>query len=281
MLEGNVSVVVPTRNSAEFLEACLRSIRSQRYGDLELIVVDNSSTDGTPSIARCYADTVITAGPERSAQRNLGARHAQGKYLLFVDSDMVLDADVVEQCVGQLQSHPDCAAVIIPEVSCGDGFWARCKALERSCYLGDDSIEAPRFFARTAFDSIGGFDETLNGPEDWDLARRVRSVGATCRVPAFIHHMEGHLTLTETMHAKFYYGLTMGRYLRKHSGGTVQRQLMPIRAAYLRHWKRLLRDPIHLGGFAVMKACEIAAGATGAVVGLRRDAAGRSSGGAS
>jgi arabinofuranan 3-O-arabinosyltransferase len=166
-------------------------------------------------------------------------------------------------------------------VSSGEGFWARCKALERSCYLGDDAIEAPRFFRRTAFVSIGGFDEALIGGEDWDLARRVRRTGAICRVPAVIHHMEGRLTLPETMRAKFYYGQTIGRYLRKHPAGSVRSQLMPIRAAYVRHWKRLLRDPVHLGGFAVMKACEIGAGAMGALVALRRDAAGRSSEGAS
>lgn len=275
-----VSVIVPTRNSAEFLELCLQSVRAQSHADLELIVVDNSSSDDTPSIARRYADTVLTAGPERSAQRNRGAGLARGAYLCFVDSDMVLEADAIDQCVRQVQTDPDCAGVIIPEVSTGEGFWARCKALERSCYLGDDAIEAPRFFTRAAFDAAGSFDEALIGGEDWDLARRIREVGAICRVPATINHLEGRLTLTETMRSKFYYGQTMVRYVRKHSAGSVMGQLSPLRGAYLRHWQRLLRDPVHLSGFAVMKACELGAGALGAAIALRRDLTKPSSGGA-
>ena len=68
-----VSVVVPTRNAARTLDACLRSIRSQTYGRVELVVVDNHSLDATPEIARRYVDAFETSGPERSAQRNRGA----------------------------------------------------------------------------------------------------------------------------------------------------------------------------------------------------------------
>src|SRR5438093_11547332 len=90
-----VSVVVPTRNSAPFLDVCLGSIRAQTYPAVELIVVDNHSSDNTLSIARRWTDRVFTQGPERSTQRNYGARQAAGEYLLFVDSDMVLSAKVV------------------------------------------------------------------------------------------------------------------------------------------------------------------------------------------
>src|SRR5437868_1519424 len=129
-----VSVVVPTRNSAETLESCLRSVREQSHPSVELIVVDNHSSDATIPIASAVADTVVTAGPERSAQRNVGARQSRGDYLLFIDSDMELDVGLVAECVS-LASR-GLAAVVIPEVSFGEGFWGSCKGLERSCYVG-------------------------------------------------------------------------------------------------------------------------------------------------
>ena len=90
-----VSVVVPTRNNRRTIEACLQSVRAQTYSAIELITVDNSSTDGTDEISRRIADVATTAGPERSAQRNLGFELARGEWVLWLDSDMVLPPTAV------------------------------------------------------------------------------------------------------------------------------------------------------------------------------------------
>jgi len=267
-IKPTVSVIVPTRNSARFLEPCLRSIELQTYPSVELIVVDNHSTDDTPALARQYADRVLARGPERSAQRNHGAREARGTYLLFVDSDMVLDRQVVNQCVEKMETCPSCIAVAIPEISVGEGFWAQCKALERSCYVGEEAMEAGRFFAREAFERAGGYDEGLAAFEDWELSQRMGANGTICRATGPIHHMEGRLTLAEAIQTKFYYGRWAGRYLRKHSGTAARRQFAPIRGAYIRHWRTLIADPPHLAGFIVLKSCELIAGGLGAIVGV-------------
>ena len=94
-----VSVVVPTRNSARTIEACLRSILDQRYARIELVVVDNDSTDGTWDIAQGLADAAIRGGPERSAQRNAGVARSGGEFVLWIDSDMILAPEVV-RCAG-------------------------------------------------------------------------------------------------------------------------------------------------------------------------------------
>jgi len=263
-----VSIVVPTRNSAGTLSACLTSVASQSYSSIEALVVDNNSTDGTLDVARTFTPMVYTQGPERSAQRNRGAHAANGSYLFFIDSDMVLAPDVIEQCVRMAVSDPAIRGIVIPEISVGDGFWARCKALERSCYVGDPTIEAARFFDRTVFESLGGYDEALTGPEDWDFSQRVARIGRLGRIDAYITHLEGHLTLGETMRSKYYYGKTMGAYMRKQPGSAA-RQLQLVRPAFIRHWRRLLAHPLLTTGMVVMKAGEFAAGGAGLLLALR------------
>ena len=257
-----VSVVVPTRNSAKTLEACLASIRGQTYSAVELIVVDNFSFDATPDIARRYAHVFEQAGPERSAQRNRGAQLASGAYLLMIDSDMVLGERIVGDCVDAALSE-GAAAIVIPERSVGDGFWAACKALERSCYVGDETVEAARFFVKSSFEEHEGYDEEMTGPEDWDLPARMRAGGARIsRIDAEIVHLEGALTLRDTMAKKFYYGRQLGPYLSRHPA-LARRQLFPLRRAFIRQRGRLVRRPLLASGMLFMKTAELTAGALG------------------
>jgi glycosyltransferase involved in cell wall biosynthesis len=257
-----VSVIVTTRNSATHLEKVLRSIRRQTYTDIELIVVDNRSTDTTLSIAKRHTDHVIDAGPERSAQRNRGVAFSSGQYVLIVDSDMVLDPDVVSDCVRTLRDTA-ATAVVVPEDTIGIGYWAACRALERSCYAGDESIEAARFFTRESFVRYGGYDERLHAAEDWDLPARMRKDGARIvRASTLIHHLEGRVRLGPHLRKKYYYGRSFGLYMRRHPA-LAARQLTVIRPAFLRHWRQLAAYPRISGGILVLKTAEFVAGGLG------------------
>jgi glycosyltransferase involved in cell wall biosynthesis len=257
-----VSIVVPTRNSDWTLAACLRSARAQTHSPIELIVVDNNSTDGTHEIAAELADRVLSGGFERSAQRNLGARQAQGRYVLFVDSDMLLAPDVVAACVA---AAANAEAVVVPERSVGSGFWTACRALERACYLGDETIESARFFDRETVLRAGGYDEALSAGEDWDLhARVVANGGRVSRAASTIDHDEGRLSLRRLAAKKFSYGRSLSRYAVKHPS-LARRQLVLVRPAFVRHRRTLAQRPFLLAGIAVMKLTEFAAGAAGAL----------------
>jgi glycosyltransferase involved in cell wall biosynthesis len=262
-----VSVIVPTRNSASHLRDCLLSIRHQSHPEIELIVVDNHSQDATAEIARDLADAVLTAGPERSAQRNVGAHAARGHYVFFIDSDMILESEVVAEAIAYVRSG-EAEAVIIPEISFGKGFWARCKTFERSFYTGDDTIEAARFFKSDAFFEVGGFDETMPpGPEDWDLHEHFRLRNEHIpRTEAFIHHDEGELRLGELMQKKFYYGKGMPDYLRKHPA-RARSQLRVVRPAFVSQWRELTANPTTAAGTLLMRVCEFGAGAAGFLAG--------------
>lgn len=100
-----VSVIVPVYNCAEYLPACIESILSQTHSDLQLILVDDGSSDGSGAICDRYAasDSRITLVHQEnrgvSAARNAGLDRAAGEYLLFVDSDDLLDPRTLEAAV--------------------------------------------------------------------------------------------------------------------------------------------------------------------------------------
>ncbi len=207
-----VSVIVTTRNSAQTLELCLSSIISQTTRDIEIIVVDNNSTDQTIEIAKKYTDRILQHGPERSAQRNLGAKKAQGKYLLFLDSDMELSPHVIEEILAEYEGGA--IGIYIPEIIKGNTLWAQIRTFERSFYNGTP-IDAVRAVAKEVFTFIGGFDETLTGPEDWDFDKRVRMKGNTSIIHAPLYHHEEAVTLTSFIEKKLYYAKDFTRYREK------------------------------------------------------------------
>jgi glycosyltransferase involved in cell wall biosynthesis len=255
-----VSIIVPTKNSSEFLDQCLESIKNQTYKNIELIVVDNNSTDNTKEIANRYTKLVFNKGPERSSQRNFGAKKSKGKYLLFIDSDMILTPKVVEECVNK-----NAKAIIVPEISIGEGFWAKCKALEKQCYIGDDTIEAARFFDKSLFWKSGAWNKDMIAAEDWDLTNRIRELTNIGRINSLIKHNEGRISLIQTLKKKYYYGQRLKPYLEKNKKKAKQ-QYKLIRPAYIRNWRLFLKDPIHGFGFIIMKVCEFGAGGLGYIL---------------
>lgn len=211
----SVAVVVPTRNSARTLDACLKSIKMQEY-PCALIVVDNHSDDRTLEIANKWADIVLTCGPERSAQRNAGAAATAAEIIGFIDSDMILSTQVVTEAVEAIRSGA--VSVVVPERSIGHGFWSEVRAFEREFYQGSNAMEAPRFFLRSVFNQVGGFDEEITGPEDWDLGIRVDKVGVKDRIKAGIDHDEGYVHYLDACRKKAYYAPGIAYFIRKYKG---------------------------------------------------------------
>ena len=251
-----VTVVVPTRNSERTLDACLASIRRQTYTALELVVVDNSSTDATLDIAQRLAHQVLTHGPERSAQRNHGWRAGRGDIAIFIDSDMILEPGVVSEAVALL-ADARTGSVVIPERGTGIGYLARCRALEKELYLGCRDVEAARAFRRDALVEVGGYATEFASVEDWDLADRVEALGwQVARTQSFIWHDEGRVRLGAAFRKKRYYGRTMTAYL----GDRCQRRLGRPGAWNVR---LLARTPHYTAGLAVLKGVEAAGIAAG------------------
>lgn len=257
-----VSVLVPTRNSAKYLRLCLESIRNQDYSPIEIIVIDNDSTDGTVSIAEELADEVLTWGPERCAQLNKGAKIARGKYLYRVDSDFVLSPEVVKEAVRACQSGAD--AVAVHNDSDGTvSYWARVRQFERAMIKFDTLIVGARFFSRDAFESVGGFDESMVAGEDYDIHNRLLRRGfRIAAIEASELHLGEPTTLWEIADKSFYYGRTIGRFISKNGSRGVA-QLSPFRGAMIKNWVRFLREPTMALGYIIMITVKYGAGTLG------------------
>jgi glycosyltransferase involved in cell wall biosynthesis len=246
-----VNVIATTKNEEKNIENCLKSIKSQTYPQekIEIIVVDNNSTDRTKEIAARYTEKVYNFGPERSAQRNFGVEKASGKYILYLDADMRLSERVIEECVSKCENE-GCSALYIPEKIIGKGFWIMVRDFERSFYNGT-CIDAVRFIRRDKFLEIGGFDENLTGPEDWDFDRRIREVGKVEIIKSPIYHNEGEFSLKKYLNKKAYYSRAFNKYINKwgKNDKIVKKQLgfwYRYFGVFVENekWKRLLRYSI-------------------------------------
>lgn len=256
-----VSFIIPTKDSGRTIERCLESCRRQAHDHVSIIVVDNNSADATLEVAKRLADTVLTVGPERSAQRNAGAGASDADVIVFVDSDMILGDRIAAEAASLLQADEAVGAAVIPEYSVGRGYLARCRALERRINVGDPAVEAARIFRRSAFEAVGGYSEQLTGPEDYDLPDRIKDAGwKISRIDDSIQHDEGRISLIHLFRKKRYYGRGVGRYLR-----TRERSL--VRWSYWGKAWMLQREPWLVPGLLVLKVVDLVGIATGVVDG--------------
>lgn len=209
-----VSVVVSTKNEEENLADCLESIMDQSYpaDRIEILVIDNNSTDKTVKIARRYTDKVFKKSGGRSVQRNYGFYKSRGKYILWLDADMRISSNLIEQCVLKIKDN---IALYLPEKIESKGLFGRIRNFERSFYFGT-CIDSPRFILRSALMKIKGFDPSLYAGEDWDMDRRLSQLGKFKLIKtAYIRHDEKKSNLIKYLIKKRYYSRGLKAYVKK------------------------------------------------------------------
>ncbi len=184
-----LSVVIPAYNGEEFIAEALESIRQQRYEPIEIIVVDDGSTDGTeravvgrPGVR--YVSQAHTGGP--AAGRNRGIKESAGEIIGFLDQDDLWPADKLGLQIPRLVNDESLDVVLgrtqMLHLRNGAGggreFEARTKPV-------DYMMVSSALFRRTAFDKVGLFDQTLTYfGDDLDWFIRARESGAVvCQSP--------------------------------------------------------------------------------------------------
>jgi glycosyltransferase involved in cell wall biosynthesis len=179
-VDPDFSVVVPTYNEAFYLESTLQSVRDQDFrGSVELIVVDNNSTDATAQIARDYADLVLyyTDMQGASAARQRGAERSRGKYLAFLDAGTVLSPNLLSEAVCSLQAGyvGGRAPIRIADDSFG-ARWMEGIANGWHRFVGPTFIPF-LYCVREVFVRAGGWDLQCARAEEVRLQQRMRRLG--------------------------------------------------------------------------------------------------------
>jgi glycosyltransferase involved in cell wall biosynthesis len=264
-----ITTIIPTKNSGRTIRKCIESIQnSGRQDGVRIIIVDNNSTDQTCVIARMLGATVVNGGPERSAQRNIGALSASSEYLLFVDSDMEFTSRVLDECAKAVDAGVD--AAVISEITVGSGYWANVRKLERASYFGDSLYEAARLFRKSSFLKLGGYDLTLTGLEDYDIQARIEEArfNVTHLGAPILHHEEA-FNVKDHLMKKYYYASKSRVYLSKYPRRSIA-QFFPLRRTYLKRESPVLHDPSAFVGVIFLKVAEVLVASFAVILGPGR-----------
>ncbi len=257
-----ISIIIPARNEEKNIGRLIESIKNQTYKqslplsgkNIETIIVDDGSTDKTAEIAKKLGVKVfLRTHLERSAQRNFGAAKAKGKYLVFLDADMELTPKVIEDALKMVDKYK---LLIIPERTVGNNYVAKIRNFEREMYMGDVSIEVARFFDKKVFQEFGGYDLELTGPEDYDLPYRISQKYKIGRSHEYILHHEENATLKKLLSRKYYYGRHGAVYAKKHPELITKQGNLLFRKAYLKNWKKFVKNPLLGTSFIIVRTLE-------------------------
>ena len=163
-----VSVIVPCYNGAAFLEEALRSALGQSYPEVEVVVVDDGSTDSSAEIARRFPVRYIRQENRGlSEARNAGIRESKGSYLVFLDADDRLKRRAIETGLEALALRPDCALTVGDHVFiAADSSYLADSTKEHHLHCHYEALLKSNFiemissvlFRRSIFDEVGGFD---------------------------------------------------------------------------------------------------------------------------
>ena len=191
-----VSVIVPVLNEEKHINALLSSLVSQSYpvNDMEWILIDGGSSDGTLDIIREYADRyplILLESDSKGTPHslNMGIRNSKGRYIVRLDAHTIYPPDYIERCVWYLDNtEADNVGGRVETVAEGFTGSAIAKMLSSRFGVGGSEfrtsgrsgyVDTVPFgaFRREIFDRVGLFDETLLRSEDNDLNSRIRRSG--------------------------------------------------------------------------------------------------------
>lgn len=230
-------MLVPVRDDTRGIEGLLGSVPAEDYSQVEVLVNDDPRS--LESLDACIARfssqglrvRLLRTNVTRAKGRIDAATEASGDIVVHLDADMELTSGLVDEVIALVDGGAD--AIVIPEVSFGTGYWARCKVLEKRCWLGDEDVEAARAMTVKAYWAVGGHDPAMVWSEDKDLDIRLRELPANmARTKAVLRHDERHPHFLTSVRKKARYATTASLFSEKHPGA-FRRQRNPTRIAIL------------------------------------------------
>ncbi len=197
MNAGRISVVMPVFNGERFLGEAIESILAQDDSPLEILVVDDGSTDGSAAVAQSFGGPVRVirqANAGHVVARNRGILAARGEYVATLDADDLFSPDKFALQVGRLDRHPEIDIVVgqLSYLRPADGEGGEVAFVEHL----DNHLSlsfGTCLFRREVFDRVGLGDETMPFADDWDWFMRAREA----RIPLLVHR---HVVLHYRLH---------------------------------------------------------------------------------
>ncbi len=221
-----VSVVIPIVPNDNHIADCIEHVKRSSYQNYEFLIINE--------------------GKERSYQRNVGIKNAKGKYLLWLDSDMMISPMLIEECVTMMEKGYY-VGLYIPERIVTKGWFGKLRNWERQFYTGT-LIDVMRFTRLPA----PLFDESLHGPEDSDWERKIHGPRGLI-INSFDHHDK--IGLIGYLRKKAYYAKCLNKYKKNNPGDKVLTFKYRCIQVFIEHgkWKKFISEPhMAIGVIALM-----------------------------
>ena len=197
-----VSIIIPAYNAEAYLAECLESALGQSHPAVDVILVDDGSSDGTLAIARRHAGVEVLAKQNGGAAsaRNLGLRHASGAHVVFLDADDRLHPDALARHFANGAGNPGVAMVVgAGRVIDASGAVRSERPLASAMFdrpeqVALDLVPCPSqcMYRRSVLLETGGYNEDMFGAEDSDLNLRVMAHGAILTHPEIVFDYRVH-----------------------------------------------------------------------------------------
>lgn len=236
-----ISIIVPTFNSEETLDLCLRSIEKQTYHDIETIVIDSFSNDKTEEIAKRYRCRFYQVSGFQSRAKNYGAEMANGKYVLFLDSDEGLLPKTVERCA-EICEIRESVIIMLRRRDVGHNFWSRCYCIWHN--LHRKANFHMRFFKKSLFSRLK-YNEALLLGDDVDLIRRAdKDMVAYLKETGILHYRK---SLKQQIIHSWRLGKKSSAFYVRHPFNSRRKRIKRMEA-HIRLLKTLKNEPAYFLG---------------------------------
>lgn len=186
-MDANISVIIPTHNRSELLARAIRSVLDQTYNQVEIIVVDDASTDNTKSVVESFRAANIKyirheTNMGGSASRNTGIKNASYEYIAFLDDDDEWLPEKLEYQMGRFIDSEEAGAIYTGflKVDAKSGKIINITIPKKRGYIFEDLLirnvvgtTSTVIVKKALFDKVGLFDERLRASQDADMWRRL------------------------------------------------------------------------------------------------------------
>jgi glycosyltransferase involved in cell wall biosynthesis len=229
-----VAVIIACYNQAHFLSEAIESILDQSYRPIQIIVVDDGSTDNTAQVAAGYSGVRLLRQENQglSAARNAGLRTSQGTYVVFLDADDRLLPEALETGVKSLNAHPECAFVYGHiKLIAADGsalptpYQSGIKTGHYVELLRHNYIWSPGavMYRGAIFNSVSGFNSLINASADFDLNIRIaRSFPVYCHNKVILEYRRHDANMSRDLALMLRTSINVRRSQWKHVRGNKQ-----------------------------------------------------------